>query len=73
MWDMINIEVFSFSDANIQRLTYSKHYKQNCFKGGVFIQLLGWIGVGELWPGAVSDSDYNRSEGLSGEPDEFCT
>jgi hypothetical protein len=63
MWDMTNIEAFSFSDANIQRLTYSKYYNQNCFKGGVFVQLLGWMGVGELWPGAVSDSDYNRREG----------
>ncbi len=40
MWDM-NIEAFLFSDANIQRLTYSKNYNQNYFKGGVFIQLLG--------------------------------
>jgi hypothetical protein len=63
MWDMTNTEAFSFRDANIQRLTYSKYYNQNCFKGGVFVQLLGWIGVGELWPGAVSDSDYNRREG----------
>jgi hypothetical protein len=60
MWDMTNIEAISFSAADIQRLTYSKYYNQNCFKGGVFIQLLGWIGVGDLWPGAVSDSDYNR-------------
>ena len=35
----------------------------NCFKGGVFTQLCGWIGVGDLWLGAVSDSDYNRREG----------
>ena len=63
MWDMTNIEATSFSAADIQRLTYSKYYIQNCFKGGVFIQLLGWIGVGDLWPGAVSDSDYNRREG----------
>ena len=63
MWDMTNIESFSFSDADLQRLTYSKYYNQNCFKGGVFVQLLGWIGVGQLWTGAVSDSDYNRREG----------
>ena len=29
----------------------------------MFVQLLGWIGVGQLWTGAVSDSDYNRREG----------
>jgi hypothetical protein len=63
MWDMANIEATSFSDADLQRLTYSKYYNQNCFKDGVFIQLLGWIGVGDLWPGAVSDSDSNRREG----------
>ena len=62
MWDMTNIEAIYFSDIDIQRLTYSKYYNQNCFKGGVFIQLLGWNGVG-LWPGALSNSDYNRREG----------
>ncbi len=62
MWDMTNIGCFGFSDANMQRLTYSKYYNQNCFKGGMFCQLLGWIGVGDLWTGAVSDSEYNRRE-----------
>ncbi len=63
MWDMTNIVSFGFSDVDVQWLTYSKYYNQNCFKGGVFVQLLGWIGVGQLWTGAVSDSDYNRREG----------
>lgn len=48
MWDMTNIEAYGFSDANLQRLTYSKYYNQNCFKGGVFVQLCGWLGVAEL-------------------------
>ena len=41
MCDMTNIEAYGFSDANLQRLTYSKYYNQNCFnfKGGVFAQL----------------------------------
>ena len=30
----------------------------NCAKGGVFLQLCGWMGVGELWYGAISDSTY---------------
>jgi len=60
---MTNIESFSFSEADLQQLTYSKYYNQNCFKGGVFVQLLGWIGVGQLWTGAVSDSNYTRREG----------
>ena len=63
MWDMTNIEAYAFSDPDLQRLTYSKYYAMNCFKGGVFTQLCGWIGVGDLWLGAVSDSDYNRREG----------
>ena len=28
----------------------------------MFVQLLGWIGVGQLWTEAVSDSDYNGRE-----------
>ena len=32
MWDMTNIEAISFSDADIQRLTYSKYYNQNSSK-----------------------------------------
>ena len=63
MWDMTNIEAYAFSDADLQLLAYSKYYAMNCFKGGVFTQLCGWIGVGDLWLGAVSDSDYNRREG----------
>ncbi len=63
MWDMTNINAYAFSDADLQRLTYSKYYNGNCFKGGVFTQLCGWIGTASLWPGAVSDSDYNQREG----------
>jgi hypothetical protein len=59
---MTNNKAFSFSDANLQSLTYSEYYNQNCFKGGIFIQLLRWIGVGDLWTGTVSDSDYNWRE-----------
>ena len=66
MWDMTN------SDANLQRLTYSKYYNQNCFKGGVFVQLCGWLGVAELWPGGVSDSDYNKREGYLNRQNNFA-
>ena len=30
----------------------------NCAKGGVFLQLCGWLGVEQLWVGATSDSHY---------------
>ena len=60
---MTNIEAYGFSDPDLQQLIYSKYYAMNCFKGGVLTQLCGWIGVGDLWLGAVSDSDYNRREG----------
>jgi len=63
MWDMTNITAYGFTDADLQRLTYSKYYAENCLKGGVFTQPCGWIGTAELWPGAVSDSDYNKREG----------
>ncbi len=31
--------------------------------GGMSVQLNRWIWAGSLWPGRVSDSDYNRQEG----------
>jgi hypothetical protein len=72
MWDMTNIEAYGFSDTDLSRLTYSKYYNQNCFKGGVFVQLCGWIGTAALWPGAVSDSDYNRREGYLKRQEAFA-
>ena len=46
IWDMTNVSAFAFSDASLQRATYSDYYGENCFKGGVFCQLCGWL-VGE--------------------------
>ena len=48
MWDITNIDAYGFSDADLQRLTYSKYYNGNVFKGGVFTQLCGWIGTADL-------------------------
>ena len=48
MWDMTNIEAYGFSDANLQRLIYSKYYNQNCFKGGVVVQQCEWLKEAEL-------------------------
>jgi hypothetical protein len=33
-------------------------------KSGVFIQLCGWLGVWNLWTGAVSDSYYIVHSGI---------
>ncbi|KAL7427990.1 hypothetical protein ACHAXH_000754 [Discostella pseudostelligera] len=71
MWDMTNIPAYSFSDPDYQRFTYSEYYGENYFNGGVSAQLNGWIPAGSLWPGRVSDSDYNRQEGYLQRQQEF--
>lgn len=62
MWDMTNVPAYQFSDSDLQRLTYSEYYSQCCFKGGVFTQLMGWQGVGDLWTGRITDTDYTKRE-----------
>ena len=58
-WDDTNVPfTFKPSRAENQRLTYSSYYGMNCAKGGVFLQLCGWLGVEQLWVGATSDSHY---------------
>ena len=46
IWDMTNVTTHAFSDTNIQRVTYSEYYAENCFKAGIFCQLwwqfMGW-------------------------------
>ncbi len=71
MWDMTNISAQAFSDASLQRTTYSEYYSENCFKGGIFCQLCGWLGNEELWGGGGSDSDYNRKAGYLEAQEEF--
>ena len=56
MWDMTNISVYEFTDADLQCLTYKHYYGKNCFKGGIHSQLC-WHGVEDLWLGDVSDSN----------------
>ena len=63
MWDMANIPAYMFSYSGLQILTYNEYYGMFCFKGGLFVQLCGWMGAADLWPGMVTDSDYNRREG----------
>ena len=72
MWDMTSIPAFAFSDADLNRFTYSVYYAMNCFKGGIFIQLCGWMGTAHLWVGAVSDTDYNKRAGYMEEQEQFA-
>jgi len=59
------------SAADLQRGTYSKYYAGNCFKGGIFIQLCGWLGVHDLWGGNVSDTNYNKKAGYLEEQESY--
>jgi hypothetical protein len=62
MWDNTNVDFMGKpTDADLQRLTYSLYYGGNVAKGGIFLELCGWLGGWELWLGAVSDSDYQES------------
>jgi hypothetical protein len=71
MWDMTNIPAYSISNPDYQQFTYSEYHGENCFKGGVSIQLNSWIRAGSLWQGKVSDLDYNRQEGYLQQQQKF--
>jgi hypothetical protein len=51
--DMTDISAFGFSNPDLQRLTLA-------LKGGVGVQLCGFIVAADLWPGGISDSEYHR-------------
>ena len=63
-WDNTNVHLDKPSDARKQRATFSAYYGENCAKGGVFLQLCGWMGVHELWSGGVSDTEYLNKSGI---------
>ena len=71
MWDMTNVSAPAFSDASLQRATYSDYYAENCFKAGVFCQMCGWLGNDNLWGGGVSDSYYNENAGYLKDQEKF--
>lgn len=65
MWDNTNVDFLGKpSDPDLQRLTYLLYYGGNIAKGGIFLQLCGWLGGWELWHGVVSDSDYMERSGV---------
>ena len=69
--DNTNINICTPSDSLSQRITFSKYYGGNVAKGGVFIQLCGWMGTIELYPGAISDSEYLIQTGILKEQKRF--
>uniref|UniRef100_A0A7S1UPM4 DDE Tnp4 domain-containing protein n=1 Tax=Grammatophora oceanica TaxID=210454 RepID=A0A7S1UPM4_9STRA len=71
-WDDTDIGMLKPSDAGLNRRTYSSYYGGNVAKGGVFIQLCGWLGVWELWMGAVSDTYYIMKSGILGSQKDFA-
>ena len=56
------IGIFTQSGNCTLRLQVKCNYAMNCAKGGVFLQLCGWMGVGQLWCGGISDSTYIEKE-----------
>ncbi len=71
VWDMTNAPKIGFGDKDLQQITYSQYYGQNCFKESIYNQLCGWLGSENLWTGAVCDSDYNWSESYLEKQQEF--
>jgi hypothetical protein len=50
--DMTDISAFGFSNPDLQRLTLASiYYNGNVLKGGVGVQLCGFIVAADLWPG----------------------
>jgi hypothetical protein len=70
-WDMTNVVIPKPSDAEMQRLSHSKYYSCNCFKGGIGLQNCGWIITHNLWTGCVSDTDYQAKSGIFKKQDDF--
>lgn len=58
MWDNTALALHRYTDALMQRLTFSSYYSANVGKGGVFVQLCGWLGTYELFPGAIRGRLY---------------
>jgi hypothetical protein len=71
-WDNTNLNLKGQpADANYQRAMHSVYYGGSVAKGGVFLQLCGWLGTWSLWAGAISDTDYMHSSGILEAQREF--
>ena len=69
--DNTGVNMVKPSDSFNQRITYSSYYGGNVAKGGVFVQLCGWTGTYDLYPGAMSDSEYLNDTGIFSIQKEF--
>jgi hypothetical protein len=64
-WDTTNVPLtYKPSAADAQRNTYNVYYAGNVAKGGVSVQLCGWIATSELFVGAINDTDYILKSGI---------
>ena len=63
-WDNTNVPMFQSSNADLQRTTWSNYYNMNCAKGGVSLQLCGWMVTESLWTGGVGDTDYQSKSSI---------
>jgi hypothetical protein len=63
-WDNTGIKLHKCTDPYLQRITFSAYYAGNVAKGGIFVQICGWLGVHELYPGAMTDSKYLNETGI---------
>ena len=71
-WDMTSVVCPKPSNAELQRLTWSSYYGSNCFKGGIGLQLCGWIVTHDMWTGCVSDTKYQEESGIFKMQEEFA-
>ena len=69
--DNTGINIIKPSDLFQQRIMYSAYYSGNVGKGGVFVQICGWMGAYALYPGAIIDTDYLNKTGILEEQCKF--
>jgi hypothetical protein len=72
MHDNTNVPLVDPSDPDIYRSLRSEYYAMCCAKGGIALQLCGWIRATELMTGAVGDSEYVKIVNLLQEQKAFA-
>ena len=58
MHDNTNVNLVQPRSADKQRSLHSEYYGGSCAKGGVGVQLSGWIRTLHLFTGGIDDSSY---------------
>jgi hypothetical protein len=72
MHDNTDVPLVDPSDAELNHTLYSDYYAECCGKGGVALQLLGWIRTLELAMGGISDTNYVDLVGVLSEQKYFA-